>query len=46
MENKFLGCKFTVDQNDNIDLENITIKINECIKYLSLKDYLNDNYGF
>lgn len=46
MKNKFLNCKFNVEQNENIDLENIIVKIDESIKKLSLQNYLKLKYKF
>lgn len=44
MKNKFLDCHFIVIQNNNIDLENITIRIDEIIKKVSLQNYFCSKY--
>ena len=44
IKNKFSDCKFTVIQNNDIDLENITVRINEIIKKLSLQNYFCSKY--
>lgn len=46
MKGKFLNCKFIVIQNNNIDLENVTVKIDGSIKNLSLQNYYISKYKY